>query len=1024
MSPEVNNTIYVLSRINRYICQIVLIFLLIKLKFIYAKECQIQGSQIFNSLKSSSDKVEFELNGPEFEVEFYNISIVENLPNGFSVLQVIAHNGVRTNEFTYELEDNSGAFLVEPNSGWLIVRNSSILDREKQSVIKMKVYAVKKWTNVTNDNSKVNVTNIICLKTSSFVNVEVMILDVNDNNPIFFPSNYYELISLSNVKIGATLGKVEAIDRDQGRNGLVSYRLQRTENVTSPFAVDTYTGEIYVTHSPIIVGKYIIFIEAMDNPLNPSEKRFSLAVVTINIIQSPDYNSEVIKFIGIPYKFWIGIDVPIGSTVGQILINNSMKDTYIFDLLHSYKEGVPFAIEEKSGIITVVDEIRKYEQLIYEFEAVIINNNDIALIANVTIHIDSNVINTDSNIDKINKIFRPKKINTSQVFHISENSDNLFIGRVESVTSKMYEDSKFCITNQEDVPEINLTSDGFLYANHALDREEKENYSITIKGETSTEIEIIQITIIVDDENDNAPVFNSNSYEGYIVENSPTGTEIVMKNKVFASDIDNGINGTFIFDIWDNGNGDSHSYKVEKNTGKIFYKALTNENLDREIKSIYNMKIVAIDKGSLQSEANLTIKIQDINDNAPNFTEIKLIADQNIQILGNAEDTNTNNALIADGANFFIHKDELNQDYYLNYYDSYNKIKILQRPIFYISKNVTLGTKILKLEAHDNDEDENALITYSIQSEKYKNKSDLSQLNQKHFIIDSKSGEISIVEKLPSEIDIWLYVRAIDGGNLTDEIVLKIHIALTNNTNLPRQQRFLMSFFQVGGIMLSCIVFIATFSTFLYLTCKRIPKSTTPFLTTNILTNHQMQSINLEQLFSKNFQLHQNTHDHESNSDIRLSSFPNCRDSMGTDKKFVKSTTSLYSCCHDSGVVTRVCHCNNIYNSETSSQRSSNSYEDSLKSFQPHSLSSNIESFTIYPTQMSPIICHEKRHGITSNGRQQHKKSIEKQENQCDIFSGENNMKDILIHKQQQPSIFINTFPLQSGAGNPRQVLY
>ena len=29
-------------------------------------------------------------NQPQFEVEVYNISIVENLPNGFSVLQVVA----------------------------------------------------------------------------------------------------------------------------------------------------------------------------------------------------------------------------------------------------------------------------------------------------------------------------------------------------------------------------------------------------------------------------------------------------------------------------------------------------------------------------------------------------------------------------------------------------------------------------------------------------------------------------------------------------------------------------------------------------------------------------------------------------------------------------------------------------------------------------------------------------------------------------------------------------------------------
>ena len=53
----------------------------------------IHASQIDNPLKQATAKVEVEVldlndNLPEFEVDFYNISIVENLPNGFSVLQV------------------------------------------------------------------------------------------------------------------------------------------------------------------------------------------------------------------------------------------------------------------------------------------------------------------------------------------------------------------------------------------------------------------------------------------------------------------------------------------------------------------------------------------------------------------------------------------------------------------------------------------------------------------------------------------------------------------------------------------------------------------------------------------------------------------------------------------------------------------------------------------------------------------------------------------------------------------------
>lgn len=55
---------------------------------------QIQASQLDNPLKTTQARVEIELldlndNLPEFEVDFYNISIVENLPNGMDLLNLV-----------------------------------------------------------------------------------------------------------------------------------------------------------------------------------------------------------------------------------------------------------------------------------------------------------------------------------------------------------------------------------------------------------------------------------------------------------------------------------------------------------------------------------------------------------------------------------------------------------------------------------------------------------------------------------------------------------------------------------------------------------------------------------------------------------------------------------------------------------------------------------------------------------------------------------------------------------------------
>lgn len=124
------------------------------------------------------------------------------------------------------------------------------------------------------------VTNVIG---ASFVSIEVTLLDANDNNPTFIPNNVYDFSILYDSKIGDTVGQIHAIDPDLGRNGLVVYTLQKTGNKSVPFRIDYKTGHITVSRIPVPVGRHLLFVEASDQPMNPSEKRLSLAVVTVDV---------------------------------------------------------------------------------------------------------------------------------------------------------------------------------------------------------------------------------------------------------------------------------------------------------------------------------------------------------------------------------------------------------------------------------------------------------------------------------------------------------------------------------------------------------------------------------------------------------------------------------------------------------------------------------------------------------------------------------------------------------------------
>ena len=50
-------------------------------------------------------------------------------------------------------------------------------------------------------------------------------------------------------------------------------------------------------------------------------------------------------FIGAPYEFWVGANVGIGTSIGQIRLTDAMdKNHVVYDLLHSYHEGGEYSL--------------------------------------------------------------------------------------------------------------------------------------------------------------------------------------------------------------------------------------------------------------------------------------------------------------------------------------------------------------------------------------------------------------------------------------------------------------------------------------------------------------------------------------------------------------------------------------------------------------------------------------------------------------------------------------------------------
>ncbi|KAM3959946.1 LOW QUALITY PROTEIN: cadherin 89D [Aphomia sociella] len=781
---------------------------------------QIQASQIDNPLKTAQARIEIEVldlndNLPEFEVDFYNISIVENLPNGFSVLQVMATDKDQSDngEFTYQLSDPAGAFSIDPRTGWLTVKNQTVLDRERHSYLRMKVYAKEKnpsvvgafydkqrqskWrrnpissrpgyrdrtTYVFPDKLGNKNENIEYFEEAhqlmSFVTVEVTLLDANDNNPVFVPSNLYEFNIKANSKIGTFIGKVKAVDPDLGRNGMVYYDLQRTSNltVTSPFLVDAKTGAISVAETPIIEGRHALFIEASDQPANPSERRYSLAVVTIDVTRSSKGTKpEKPDFVGSPYEFWVGSNVGIGTSVGQVRVNDAMeRNEASYDLLHSYEDGVPFAVEEKSGVITVIDELSKFNRPMYDFEAVATQeNSNITITTNATIHV------VDVN-DERGVLLKGSK--TPLIFHVKENVAGAVIGQIfpvniSSSSANNTSNIRFIIANQQDVSdEIAIGEDGSIFAQKPLDREKRDMYSLTIIAEFNKGMisgaGIYQVTVHVDDENDNPPIFESPVYEGSIAENSKKGTEVKITNRILAKDADIGDNALFMYTLF----GDGHEmFNVDQNTGAVTF---VGSKIDRE-ENTYLLKVVARDKGGLSSDAKLTITVVDENDNVPKYKQLIIPLGENIDLLE-----------ADDNVQVKIYKEKKN-----DVTGTIRNIEVRPRnkfalkvgalgPLFLVPENVAIGSTILKLGAVDMDSGINGQVRYEFISEVFIPPHEVSTDSlqiKRYFVINERHGHIIVARTLPPESEFRLNISALDGGELSDHISVRFFIKDIND---------------------------------------------------------------------------------------------------------------------------------------------------------------------------------------------------------------------------------------------------
>ncbi|NWV36748.1 PCDG7 protein, partial [Grantiella picta] len=252
-----------------------------------------------------------------------------------------------------------------------------------------------------------------------------------------------------------------------------------------------------------------------------------------------------------------------------------------------------------------------------------------------------------------------------------------------------------------------------------LDFEEISSHETEVRAHDGGELsDTAKVVITVTDVNDNAPEMTVSSAVSEISEDAPAGTVVAL---LHVQDRDSGANG----DVRCSLNGDV-PFRLEKSF-EDYYRVVTARELDREQVSEYNVTVRAADGGSppLQSSAVLSLRVLDVNDNAPVFAQERYSAR--------------------------------------------------------VAENNAAGALVLTVLATDADWGQNARVRYRLSEGRVRG-APLSS----YFSVDAERGRITLQEALDFEDTraFSLAVEARDGGGLVAHCKVEVEV-LDVNDNAP-----------------------------------------------------------------------------------------------------------------------------------------------------------------------------------------------------------------------------------------------
>uniref|UniRef100_A0A8C9A8U6 Protocadherin beta 16 n=1 Tax=Prolemur simus TaxID=1328070 RepID=A0A8C9A8U6_PROSS len=440
---------------------------------------------------------------------------------------------------------------------------------------------------------------------------ELRVTDINDHSPVFTEKEMLLKIP-ENSPLGNAFPLNNAVDLDVGSNNVQNYKISSN----SHFRVLTQELRDGRKYPELVLDKELdreekpelrLILTALDGGSPP---RSGTAKVRIEIVDTNDNAPEFEQPI---YKVQIPEDRPVGSLVVTVVARDldSGVNGKISYTLFQPSDDMSKTLE----VNPTTGEIRLRKQVDYEtvlsYEVDIKATDGGGLSGKCTLLLQ--VVDVNDN---------PPEVTMSALTSpIPENSPETVVAVFSVSDPDSGNNGKTISSIQEDLPFLLKPSVKNFYTlttKTALDREARAQYNITI---TVTDLGTprlktqLNITVLISDVNDNAPVFSQTSYTLLVPENNSPALHI---GSVSATDRDSGTNAQVTYSLLPP--QDPHLplaslVSINADNGHLF--AL--RSLDYEALQAFEFRVGATDRGSpaLSSEALVRVVVVDDNDNSP-----------------------------------------------------------------------------------------------------------------------------------------------------------------------------------------------------------------------------------------------------------------------------------------------------------------------------------------------------------------------------------------------------------------------